>query len=468
MSHRVTPPPVSRPQGRAWYGGLVGAFFGLTLLKFGNPPIMEQYVTAPENCWQLVLGSPWPITWAYALLAAVTAVGLFGLSFRWPRVRWPMFALLVWFVWQFVSTTSSVDVALSRPTVAHFAACVACFIIGCFCLPPLERLRSFFAGLLIGYLFVLAIGFQQQFGGLEATRQHFFAEIYPQLKQVSPDYIKKVLSSRIFSTLFYPNTLAGVLILLMPPLVVFLAEARRFFTAGARWFLVCIVLFPTLACLVWSGSKGGWLVMLFLGLLALLQLRFSPRLKVGLVCAVLVAGGVGFVWKYHGFFQKGATSVVARFDYWSAAIRTAASHPVTGTGPGTFARPYSAIKRPESEMARLAHNDYLEQASDSGLTGFLAYAAFVGGCLYYGIRGVVGRWSSAAPGISGRDSGPSSNLGFAVCLGTLGWAIQGLFEFGLYVPALAWPAFCFLGLLLRSSLGPEASPEPAKSVDKGK
>jgi hypothetical protein len=34
-------------------------------------------------------------------------------------------------------------------------------------------------------------------------------------------------------------------------------------------------------------------------------------------------------------------------------------------------------------------------------------------------------------------------------LGTLGWALQSFVEFGLYLPALAWPAFAFLGCLLR-------------------
>jgi hypothetical protein len=37
---------------------------------------------------------------------------------------------------------------------------------------------------------------------------------------------------------------------------------------------------------------------------------------------------------------------------------------------------------------------------------------------------------------------------FTVWLGVLGWSLQGLVEFGLYIPALAWPAFAFLGWLL--------------------
>ena len=42
-----------------------GVFLGLSLLKFGNPPVMEKFVTAPANIYEFVLGTPWPISWAY-------------------------------------------------------------------------------------------------------------------------------------------------------------------------------------------------------------------------------------------------------------------------------------------------------------------------------------------------------------------------------------------------------------------
>jgi hypothetical protein len=36
--------------------------------------------------------------------------------------------------------------------------------------------------------------------------------------------------------------------------------------------------------------------------------------------------------------------------------------------------PYRQLKAPEAEMTRLAHNDYLQQGSDSGGPGMLLYA----------------------------------------------------------------------------------------------
>jgi O-antigen ligase len=71
-------------------------------------------------------------------------------------------------------------------------------------------------------------------------------------------------------------------------------------------------------------------------------------------------------------------------------LQTAINKPIFGTGPGTFAIAYQAVKKPESEMARLTHNDYLQQASDSGFPGLITYMAFIGGMLWVGYRRLVG------------------------------------------------------------------------------
>ena len=98
---------------------------------------------------------------------------------------------------------------------------------------------------------------------------------------------------------------------------------------------------------------------------------------------------------------------------------------------------YAKIKPPEAEMARLAHNDYLQQASDSG---------FIGGILYTGFI-----WSSLF--LSWRKLNRSP-LRLAVWFGLLGFALQSFVEFGLHIPALAWPFFLLLGWLLGQKVEP--------------
>jgi O-antigen ligase len=429
------------------FAGLFGAFLGLTLLKFGNPPIMEQWANTPTQFWEFVFGYPWPTAWAYWMLGLV---GLFGVAVaRWKPVapKWLVALPLAWLIWEFIAGTQSVNAGLTASTVKHFGACVLCFYLGLFSLSRVRNPWPFWTGLLCGLLLVLQAGWEQHFGGLQATRRYFYLYFYNQIRELPPEYLKRISSSRIFATLLYPNALAGLLLVILPGALGVIWDARRRLTAPARGLLLLLLAALGLACLYWSGSKAGWLLMLLLGLILLLRMPFRKQLKAALIVAVLLAGLAGFFWKHAAFFQKGATSVSARFDYWRAALQVAREHPVFGTGPGAFAIPYAKIKRPESEMARLVHNDYLEQAADSGLVGLVIYGLFIAGALVWSFR--RGVWPMPAPQGSQRPAdGVNNGLRFAVWLGVLGWCLQGFVEFGLYIPASAWPAFTFLGWLL--------------------
>ena len=487
------------------FAAVFGVTIGLSLLKFGNPPIMERWVSTPTNIFEFLVGSPWPINWAYWLIGFAVLVGLPLFRSRPRPPVWLTLLPLVWLLWQIVAGTTSADFGLTLLTVKHFAACVACFYLGLFALSRVDRLWPFTLGLLCGFIIVLAIGLDQHFGGLEESRRYFYQQVYlyPQTRDIPPEFLKKIASNRIYSTLFYPNTLAGALLLFLPAmlvaasalqaqlqscpssrgpmlatligitlacvylyllnskagLVLWIALGIAAVFPFPRWVFPGLVALAALACLYWSGSKGGWLLMLLLGLIALLRLPFSKQIKITLVSVVLVGGLTGFFWKYATFFHKGATSVVARFDYWEAAVRTATAHPILGTGPGTFSIPYKAIKRPESEMARLTHNDYLEQASDSGLVGLAAYTIFIVGALVWTFR------RTFSPAFAQPGAGPAqARFTFAVWLGVLAWSLQSLFEFALYIPALSWTAFAFLGWLLgRAAANPMHNPTPRAS-----
>ena len=467
---------------------------------------MEKWVTTPTNAYEFLLSAPWPITWAYWVLGAIILAGSF-VALRGPRGneagtkqkvarkqvsnslprRLLFFGLpLLWLVWQCLATAHSVSPQLSTATLKHFTACIVCFFLGLLSLRRTGCLWPFSAGLLCGFLLVLTFGWDQHLGGLEETRRYFFAYLYDHSTALPPEYLKKIRSERIYSTLFYPNTLAGVLLLLLPAMLVTIwrlpaggpstprARTSKYFRLagfgtgtlasfcflrfGSKGASVLALLFAlpmllpmwracitgllalaALACLYWSGSKGGWLLMLLLGLIVLFRLPMGKKFKIALTIGIFVFGLAGFFWKYSDFFKKGATSVSARFDYWRAALQTAKDNPVFGTGPGTFAIPYEKLKRPDAEMARLVHNDYLEQASDSGVVGWLTYTIFIVAALILGFP---------------KNDWPA----FSVWLGVLGWSLQSLFEFGLYIPALAWPAFALLGWLLARSRNPIDKP----------
>ncbi|HBF30703.1 O-antigen ligase family protein, partial [Rhizobium sp.] len=131
-----------------------------------------------------------------------------------------------------------------------------------------------------------------------------------------------------------------------------------------------------------------------------------------------------------------ATSVSTRLDYWRAAEQITVANPILGTGPGTFQRPYALIKKPDSEMARLTHNDYLEQFSDSGFPGGLTYTVWIFLALAVLGKIIWGKW------------GNKGTVSFAIFTGFAGWVVQGFGEFSLYIPALAWTTFTLLGCLV--------------------
>jgi len=420
------------PVASQFFAVLCSFFVAITLLKFGNPVIFENLFTAPNNLLE-ALFQPWPFNWGYICIAALAVIALKVGRVQFKRNWATAFGLLlplIWLTWQFVSATHTVDLNLTRSVLKHFTACVICFYIGWFCLGQLKSIRPVLLGVLISFIFVLIIGWEQHFGGLEQTRRFFYEQ--PNWRDYPSEFLKKVASTRIYSTLFYPNTLSAAILLFLPVSVATLWSFSSRFTTAARFFLIALLGIGAVGCLVWSGSKSGWLLALLLGFVSLLQLPFSSGTKKWFVLGLLILGLGGFGLKYAQFFERGATSVVARFDYWRAALTIFRSNPTFGTGPGTFLIPYQKIKAPESEMARLCHNDYLEQAADSGAVGFLSFTAFILGSV-----GVFCRPKS--------NSTDASH--FSIWLGLLGVTLHGLVEFNLYIPAIAWPYFLFLGWL---------------------
>lgn len=431
---------------------LLGLWLGVALIKFGNPVIFEGEFSPPANFTEW-LAFTWPAKWGGWMLLVVACFAAPFFRFRTRAPWWPIALLFAWLLWQFLAASRSRDPEMSSWVVAHFVVCVASFCVGHFALSRAPGRRWIWLGVGLGLITILWTGFGQRFGGLQATREFYEAYLAgtlppevqatlegPELRRKieSPMFLQRVRSDRVYSTLFYANTFAAVLLLVTPAV---LGAAWRA-TAGAReitrGLLVVLLGAGAAACLVWSGSKSGWLIALGIGGLALQQkLNVSLRAKLVVLAAIGALGVSALVALNLDYFQRGATSVSARGDYWRAGVDAALERPLFGHGPGTFALTYGERKAPESEMARLAHNDYLQQAPDSGIPGALLFGAFIIGSITWICRRSV----------RGDFLGESG----LVWLGLLAWAMHSLVEFNLYVPALAWTAFLLIGWQLNGS-----------------
>jgi len=462
------------------YALIFGAFLGLCVWKFGNPVILDHKIQAPETPVEF-WNYPWPIHWANRLLLVLALIGA-GVFIRQPKknVVFPsgfiLWLPLIWLGWQFISAVRTVDSDLTVATLWQFCGCVACYYLGMFvignngadagcegksgkaphCGLPVSGLTLLYAGILAAFVFCQIRGVNQRLFEFPASYQmlsegescewtNFPPATVAGMKLdnliihtngvdvANPVILEKFRKGRIAGTLVYPNALAGLILLLFPVSLVLTVAWTKRIRPFIRYAAIGLMVFLGLATFYWTGSKLGWLVGIGLAGLFLLQLKWPNKLKIIAIAFVLVLGLGVFAVRFHHYFSAGATSVGARFDYWRAAVQTTVTRPIFGSGPGTFQRPYGELKAPESEMARLTHNDYLEQFSDSGLIGGMSYLAWI----------VLSLWLISK---QTRVSGDWQQ--FAIFAGLLAWFIQGFGEFGLYIPALAWVAFTLLGSIL--------------------
>lgn len=437
-----------------WLALAAGLIVGLCLLKFGIPIVLPQAHASPGEFggW---LSDQWPVEIAYFLLIGLFAYGFMGARIPRDIPKWLLWAPMAWLGWQVLATMNSTAHSTSTMLVMYFGIVVGCYYLGLLALSRLSETKYFWIPIGLALLWVLWTGFEQEYGGAASTAQYIednqakgWTNLPPNelqgmldsgvvIKQadgtytVLPEVLKRAKGGRISGTFVYANALAGIILLVLPAILVTLWSLTEKLPKLTRMVVFGMVFYLGVACLVWSGSKAGWLVAMVMVLAALLAQPLPKQWKAGIITAVLVLGIAGFAVKYAGYFQKGATSVGARFDYWSAAVKLTKERPLLGHGPGAFGQGYSRLKSPESEPTRLTHNDYLEQACDSGLPGAILFLAWIGGSMFWVWRKGMGA--------------SASGLTQAVAIGLIGWALQSFVEFSLYIPAIAWTAMMLLG-----------------------
>jgi hypothetical protein len=454
------------------YALAFGLFLGLAFWKFGNPVILDHKIITPESpaaFW----ADAWPTHWANWILLPLVLAGpliAFKQNFRWgerPRepargdtrptkkINWLWLLPLLWFGWQLISASQTVDADLTRATLWQFSGCVACYFIGALVLRRETALHWLLVGVLAAFAFCLVravdqrlVEFPQSHQMLVEGERDGWTNVPPEMllemkreqivistngvDVVNPVMLKKFAQGRVMGTLVYPNALAGAVLLLLP-LSLTLAFGAKRLRPAIRGIVIAMTCILGVAAFFWTGSKLGWLIAMAMGGLYLFRLNWPIGLKFTALATVAILGLGIFAVRFHNYFTAGATSAGARLHYWCAAAQTTAKNPLVGTGPGTFQRPYAQMKSPDAEMARLAHNDYLEQFSDSGIPGGIFYGAWIVLALVTVEKRV---WKGG------------NQIIFAIFIGLLGWFVQGVGEFSLYIPALAWTTFTLLGCSL--------------------
>jgi len=351
----------------------------------------------------------------------------------------------------------------------------------------------------VASVLVCGYGFHQGWFGLEEARS--YVDQHQELVskritgELSPQFMHRLSSNRIFSFFLHPNSFAGYLAMLIPisicSFVATLLTSRR--ASGATggdeelppfsvvaWAVVALV---QAAALVWTFSRGAWLsVFISMAGLAVFVLsrgrRWWREAAVVLCLCALVAGSTGVA---GGQEQSPAPQPVqdsaggapapdqgdallggqvptvsdlisqatweARVTYWRGALGMIKERPLLGVGLGAFGSAYPKFKVLGGYTSQEAHNDPLQTLAETGFIGFIALMAFWLLVVRLGFRSC-----SAESSISVRW------LRLGLLFGITSFFLHSLVDFDFEIPGIALTVCAFCGLLVA------ASDEPNRTV----
>ena len=383
---------------------------------------------------------------------------------------------------------------LARDFLFQTAACTAAYLLAVNLGSSRPARIALAAGLAAGVILVSLYGLYQYFCGLNETR----ALLSGAMKggDQSSAFASRVSSDAIFSTFFYPNALAGYLIIAIPfiasivlwpmadalpacygiylgvllgasvgwgmfsdlwgrpLLLVYLFVAAGALLSGLtlaerKGSRLCLSLcaLPLVILPLWvlslTSSEGAWLAMFLSVLFTPLVVRGRYRLAAVIGLVVL---SVALLAVLADLIPAGARdSVGARVDYWRAAVKMWRENPVRGLGPGGFAGAYARFRTPGSEEGRMPHNIYLGLASETGIIGLAAFVCLWISCIQELVK-------SQIPNPKSQSNCPCARarvekaIPFAVTISIVAFLVHGAIDVNLSVPETSLTIWALAGL----------------------
>lgn len=234
--------------------------------------------------------------------------------------------------------------------------------------------RLLFLIILITTLFITIYGIYQRFWGLEETRKWLIENLNNiEIKKISPTFMDRIQSNRIFSTFIYPNIYASFLISMMPFLFFLFLNENKNLLGIFSIFIFSLCFFN----LILTESMGGILVFLFVFHIIFLQVILNEiKFKKILPFFLLIEVFIIFL-GYHFKILPHIHSLIDRILYWKASIKIIPLNPFFGIGPENFQYYFLKFKLPEGLEAKHAHNLFLEIFVENGIIGVFLFFSFL-------------------------------------------------------------------------------------------
>lgn len=358
-----------------------------------------------------------------------------------PRWRSGMqWLLLAWLLWTVVTTLTSVDPRLStlgfRGSYDGLYATLAFMTLSFF------GFEAFDAGDIGRVLGVMA------FGAGTVAAFYGLLQFHDMEVKKGPrwDFVHWVVVPfhNVFSTLGNPNHLGGYIAIILPSVIVLGIVARKGAArVGSGIFAVLLLML-----LLQTAARGAW-VATIAALVALAvamwpEIKKRPLIPIGAVSLAALAGAVLFLkvgaafvgGKIASLFNANPSSAVAqRFDLWGASLHIAEHHPLTGTGPDSFALVFPRYENASwikylgfTYIANGAHDIFMNVLADRGFVGLAIFVAIV---IFVGLRSLGAlrrlRAQEGREGLGGMPTKQRWLLGASVA-GAVGYIVQAVFN----------------------------------------
>ncbi|HAH30913.1 MAG TPA: hypothetical protein DCL44_01215 [Elusimicrobia bacterium] len=209
---------------------------------------------------------------------------------------------------------------------------------------------------------------------------------------LDPFIWRQAFGSRTFSTYGNPNFFGNFLVLILPIAVTQYLKKRSFN------LLPLIIL--NLVCLYGTYTKGAWLgfgISTFIFVIFYVYF-FSGVNRKKLLKIMMVGGAVSIIFALLvlNYARKSPTSVPFRVATWLSTWEMIETHPLIGTGVGSFKVIYPAFRRPIIFHLEGKHNtetdhaedEHIEQWMDNGLIGAGFYLWIIIFVTTVGLRGL--------------------------------------------------------------------------------
>jgi O-antigen ligase len=358
-----------------------------------------------------------------------------------PRWRSGMqWLLLAWLLWTVVTTLTSVDPRLStlgfRGSYDGLYATLAFMTLSFF------GFEAFEVGDIGRVLGVMA------FGAGTVAAFYGLLQLHDMEVRKGPrwDFVHWVVVPfhNVFSTLGNPNHLGGYISIILPSVIVLGIVARKGAARVASGILVVLLLM----LLLQTAARGAWVAtiaaLVVLAVAMWPEIKKRPLIPIGAVSLAALAGAVLFLkvgsafvgGKIASLFNSNPSSAVAqRFDLWGASLHIAEHHPLTGTGPDSFALVFPRYENASwikylgfTYVANGAHDIFMNVLADRGFVGLAIFVAIV---IFVGLRSLGAlrrlRAQEGREGLGGMPTKQRWLLGASVA-GAVGYIVQAIFN----------------------------------------